>query len=121
MITTRTNKRFFITASLFFAGFSLIAANILMAAPAKASKSAAIAAGKAVYDDKGCNECHQINGKGGQAGPELSHFGSKKNKAWIRKQITDSKSHFKNSFMPGYDDLSRKDLDTLVNYLSSLK
>ena len=78
-------------------------------------------AGKAVYDAKGCNECHQINGKGGEMGPELSHVGSQKNKVWIRKQITDSKSHFKNSSMPADKNFSKKDLDALVNYLSTLK
>jgi cbb3-type cytochrome oxidase cytochrome c subunit len=121
MIAKRTNKRFFIVASILFAGLCLIYANTLSAASTKTSKSETIWAGKAVYDAQGCNECHQINGQGGEAGPDISHVGSKENKIWLRKQITDSKAHFKNSYMPAYKDLPKKDLDALVTYLSSLK
>ncbi len=121
MIARWRTKGFFIVASLLFAVLCLTSANTLMAAPAKASKTAVIMAGKAVYGAQGCNECHQIHGTGGEAGPDLSNIGRKKSKVWIRRQITNSKSHFKNSFMPRYRGLSRKDMDALVNYLSSLK
>ena len=96
-------------------------ANTAGAATKKAEKSMAIKAGKRVYAGRGCSECHRINGKGGRAGPNLTHIGKKRSKAWIRKQITDSKAHFKDSFMPLYKHPPRKDLNALVSYLSSLR
>ena len=96
-------------------------ANTAGAATKKAGKSMAIKAGKRVYAGRGCSECHRINGKGGRAGPNLTHIGKIRSKAWIRKQITDSKAHFKDSFMPLYKHLPRKDLNALVSYLSSLR
>ncbi len=112
----------YIIASIAFSIASCIAlANTAGSVTKKAEKSMAIKAGKRVYHARGCRECHRINGEGGEAGPNLTHIGKIRSKAWIRKQITDSKAHFKNSFMPLYKHLPRKELNDLVSYLSSLK
>ena len=111
----------FIIASIAFSIASCIALANTGAVMKKAEKSMAIKTGKRVYAARGCSECHRINEKGGWAGPNLTHIGKTRSKAWIRRQITDSKAHFGNSFMPLYKHLPRKDLNALVSYLSSLR
>jgi cbb3-type cytochrome oxidase cytochrome c subunit len=91
------------------------------AASADEATKAAIEAGKKVFQREGCSACHTINGQGGTVGPDLTHVGSKKDKAWLKKQVDDPKAHFPNSIMPAFSKLSEKDLGNLVEYLNSLK
>ncbi|MHB1680634.1 MAG: c-type cytochrome [bacterium] len=80
-----------------------------------------------------CVGCHTINGNGGSVGPDLSHVGSKRSLAWIKKQITDdsSSSHFALGSMDGsfpammprglVTQMSNTDINALAGYLISLK
>lgn len=100
---------------------SVFALWTLGAASADEDTQAAIEAGKKVFEREGCSACHSINGQGGHIGPDLTHVGSKKDEAWLRKQVDDPKAHFPNSIMPAFSQLSEKDLENLVEYLNSLK
>ncbi|HTG00633.1 MAG TPA: cytochrome c [Nitrospirota bacterium] len=79
------------------------------------------AEGKKVFQSNRCPECHTINGKGGSAAPNLSNVGSRRTPEFIRQQIRDSKINYPNTNMPSFKNLSDKDMNALVDYLSSLK
>jgi ubiquinol-cytochrome c reductase cytochrome b subunit len=73
-------------------------------------------AGLQVYNEQGCTACHQINGLGGQVGPDLSRAG-RLDEADIRRQIVTPEG----DEMPAYDSLSPQQLDDLVALLKSLR
>jgi ubiquinol-cytochrome c reductase cytochrome b subunit len=73
-------------------------------------------AGLQVYNEQGCTACHQINGLGGQAGPDLSRAG-RLDEADVRRQIVTPEG----DEMPAYDGLSPQQLDDLVTFLKSLR
>lgn len=100
------------------------------------------AAGKTVYANNKCANCHKLGetggggGKGpmpggpmpggpGPGGPNLSTVGAapEHTKAWLADHIRDPKKHQPNSRMPAYpaDKLSDVDLDKLAEYLASRK
>jgi mono/diheme cytochrome c family protein len=72
-------------------------------------------AGLQVYNEQGCTACHQINGLGGEAGPDLSRAG-RLDEADIRRQIVTPQGEE----MPPYDGLSPQQLDDLVAFLKGL-
>ena len=46
-------------------------------------------AGQAVFLAKGCQGCHQVNGRGGQLGPDLSNAGAMRSLPQLREAIVD--------------------------------
>ncbi|HLJ57143.1 MAG TPA: c-type cytochrome [Chthonomonadaceae bacterium] len=95
------------------------------AAPAAAKPGAAlIAAGKKVYDARGCATCHAINGKGGSAAPDLTATGAvpAHTVAWLSAQVANPKAHNPDSTMPGFaSSIQGKDLTEIGTFLASLK
>ena len=86
------------------------------------------ASGKSLFANESCVGCHAINGNGGSVGPDLSHEGSKRSLAWIKKQITDPSSHFAPGSMDGSSpaimpatSMSKAELNALAGYIESLK
>jgi len=77
--------------------------------------------GKNLYNQSRCDLCHQIGGKGGIIGPDLTHAGGKHDTLWLSKQIKDPKSHHPNTQMPAYSQLSDEDIQALVTFLLELK
>ena len=77
--------------------------------------------GEVVFKQERCSLCHSINGIGGNVGPNLTHVGSRRSKAWIVSQIKDPKSHYPDSVMPSFAKLPEKDIEALAYYLSELK
>ena len=45
--------------------------------------------GKALYETKGCSNCHMISGAGGRMGPELTAVGRGRSAEYIRESIVD--------------------------------
>jgi len=73
-----------------------------------------------------CNACHKVEGAGGVLGPDLSHIGSQKDAAYIRRAILDPNAEIAEGFVPmmppNYgDQLYAGELETLVNYLAGLE
>jgi putative heme-binding domain-containing protein len=76
--------------------------------------------GQRVYLAQECDLCHAINGAGGTVGPDLSHVGSKHDRAWLREEVIDPESHHANTQMLA-QTLPKKQLDALADYLEGLK
>jgi len=73
-----------------------------------------------------CNACHKVEGAGGVLGPDLSHIGSQRDAAYIRRAILDPNAEIAAGFAPMMppvygDQLYAKELEILVNYLAGSK
>lgn len=88
---------------------------------AVAATGATAMPGESVFKAEGCSACHKLNGVGGEIGPELTHVGRRRSAEWIRQQLENPRSHFPSSPMPSFAKLSPKDMNDLVDFLSSLK
>lgn len=74
-------------------------------------------AGAALFDAKGCTQCHEINGRGGDKGPGLTHVGRRLSTQKIEKQILEG-----GDMMPAYNDvLTPDETRLLVRYLHKLR
>ena len=69
----------------------------------------------------GCKGCHQIAGSGGALGPALDGVGSRLQEKELRQQMVNPKAKNAASMMPSFSHLPEKDLQTLIDYLKSLK
>jgi mono/diheme cytochrome c family protein len=66
-----------------------------------------------------CVGCHKIAGEGGESGPDLSHVGTRRDAAAIKRIIRDPTTEYPDSLMPPFGErLTEQQLDALVNYLS---
>ncbi len=111
--------------------------DIAKSAPAKTAGAAAPAGPAmtatvdpvALYSEKGCIGCHQMDGKGGAVGPSWDHIGSRRSAASIRKKILDPKSDTTKGFekfagmMPATfgQMLTAAQLEALVTFLANKK
>ena len=77
--------------------------------------------GKNLYNQNRCDLCHMIGKIGGTVGPDLSKVGGRRDSQWIFTQLKDPKSHNPNTQMPAYPQLSDRELQALVGFMSSLK
>ncbi|MHB8232375.1 MAG: c-type cytochrome [bacterium] len=111
-----------------------VVSSLLIAAALMFSASTVFAAsGASLFSSEGCIACHTINGLGGSVGPDLSHVGSKRSLSWIKTQITDPSAHFAagssvtingesyQAIMPGHKHMPASELNSLAEYLESLK
>jgi mono/diheme cytochrome c family protein len=83
----------------------------------------------ALYNEKGCVGCHQLDGKGGTIGPSWDHVGSRRSAASIRKKILNPAS----DTTKGYEKfagmmpktfgqmLTAAQLEALVTFLANKK
>jgi len=90
------------------------------------------ARGAEVFRASGCGACHTVRGAGfnGQAGPDLSHIGSRRtlgagilpnNQGTLGGWISDSQSLKPGNRMPAYPVLSGEDLRAVSTWLDSLE
>ena len=81
-----------------------------------------VAQGRKFYASESCASCHQIAGKGGKNGPDLTHIGSDETSvAWHIEHLKNPRSKHPNSSMPAYDYLKPAELKALSTYMVSLK
>ncbi|GAB4485611.1 MAG: hypothetical protein OHK006_12050 [Thermodesulfovibrionales bacterium] len=76
--------------------------------------------GEKLYQKHGCSACHAINGIGGTTGPDLTHVGSKRDRAWLIGHFKDPDDFVKDSAMPKVE-APDADLEKLTDYMLSLK
>ena len=88
--------------------------------------------GAAVFERSGCGACHTIRGTtaNGQAGPDLTHVGSRRtlgagilpnNQGTLAAWISDSQAIKPGNRMPSYPVLTGQELRDVSAYLESLK
>ncbi|MBI4843729.1 MAG: c-type cytochrome [Nitrospirae bacterium] len=79
-------------------------------------------AGEALFRKNDCAACHQINGMGGTAGPDLTHVGSKRPDInWHMRHLKNPQSVVPDSAMPPFEDLTEDELADLAGYLIEFK
>ncbi len=78
--------------------------------------------GQLLYQRNDCAACHQINGLGGTAGPDLTHVGDIRPDAeWHIRHLKNPGTVVKDSAMPAFDQLSAEESRALAEYLVTLK
>lgn len=76
--------------------------------------------GKKLFVDKGCQDCHKIEGTGGEIGPNLTGIGSSRDKAWLDSWLKSPTSVKRGASMPA-PGLTDEERTLLVEFLSSQK
>lgn len=77
--------------------------------------------GAAVFQNRGCMNCHSLHGKGGNFGPPLDTVGRRLTLEQIEHYIKDPKSVNPKALMPPQKDLSEKELEVVAKFLAGLK
>jgi ubiquinol-cytochrome c reductase cytochrome b subunit len=91
--------------------------NLSLPAQVTQSLSPTAAQGAAVFEQKGCINCHRIAGVGGQRGPDLTQVGARLSTDELTWRILNGGRN-----MPAYGStLTPQDASNLVAFLSSLK
>lgn len=71
---------------------------------------------------RGCRSCHMVGGVGGKVGPDLTHVGSgQPDMEWHIRHLRDPRSVHPDSAMPAFASLPEEELESLAEYLVSLK
>jgi nitric oxide reductase subunit C len=91
---------------------------ILATAAAVGAKE--LTAGQKLYQSLGCSNCHMINGIGGTTGPDLTHVGDKRDRAWLLGHFKYPRAYVPNSAMPKVE-APDADIEKLTEYMLSLK
>lgn len=95
----------------------------------KLSVKNSISLGKSLYNQYQCYDCHSISGKGCENGFSLDGVGTRRTNSFIREHLIDPDKHFDKhpqafgtdmNLMPP-QNLERWEIDSLVDYLHSLK
>lgn len=82
---------------------------------------ATISPGAAVFQTKGCMNCHGLHGAGGTFGPALDAIGRKLTQEQIEHYVRDPKSVNPKAMMPRQTELSDHELEEVARFLANLK
>lgn len=78
--------------------------------------------GAAVFQSKGCMNCHALRGTGGTFGPALDRVGASMSETEIRIYVLDPAKVNPGTNMPSQkDNLSERELEEVSRFLSTLK
>ncbi|GAB4374205.1 MAG: hypothetical protein Kow00128_24150 [Deltaproteobacteria bacterium] len=80
-----------------------------------------VSPGAAVFQNKGCMNCHTLHGTGGTFGPVLDTIGRKLSAEQIERYIHDPRSVNPNAMMPPQKELSDRERDEVAKFLSNQK
>ncbi|MBE0603451.1 MAG: cytochrome c [Deltaproteobacteria bacterium] len=83
--------------------------------------SAGLSPGAAVFQTRGCMNCHSLQGTGGTFGPALDHVGRKLTEEEIGHYILDPKGANPKAQMPPQKDLTAREHEEVTRFLSNLK
>lgn len=82
---------------------------------------ATVSPGAAVFQTKGCMNCHSLHGSGGTFGPALDTIGRKLTVEQIKHYIHDPKSMNPTAKMPPQAGLSEREREEVAKFLGNLK
>lgn len=81
-----------------------------------------VSPGAAVFQTKGCMNCHSLNGTGGTFGPALDKIGAGMSAQEIETYVRNPKSVDPKSKMPAQkDNLTERELEEVSRFLATLK
>lgn len=80
-----------------------------------------VSPGAAVFQTKGCMNCHSLHGVGGTFGPALDTIGRKLAVEQLEHYIKDPTSVNPQALMPPQEDLSEQELEAVAEFLGNLK
>ncbi|MEO0248868.1 MAG: c-type cytochrome [candidate division WOR-3 bacterium] len=83
--------------------------------------AAAVSPGAAVFQRRGCMNCHSMHGRGGTVGPALDDVGRRMTMEKIEHYIRDPRSVNPQALMPPQKELSDKELEEVARFLANLK
>lgn len=83
--------------------------------------SAGVSPGAAVFQSKGCMNCHALHGAGGTFGPAMDTVGRRLSKEEIEHYIRDPKSVNPAAKMPPQTGLTDREVEEVASFLSDLK
>ncbi|HEX8043388.1 cytochrome c [Candidatus Deferrimicrobium sp.] len=84
--------------------------------------SVGVSPGAAVFQSKGCMNCHSLHGTGGTFGPALDQEGRRKTVEEIEHYVLDPKGVNPKAMMPPQkDNLSQRELEEVARFLATLK
>ncbi len=78
-----------------------------------------VMAGYQLYGQLHCNYCHSIQGRGGNAAPDLGTVGARHDRDWLTRHFRDPNQVTPGSVMPQLN-LLPEEIDQLVTYLETL-
>jgi mono/diheme cytochrome c family protein len=86
--------------------------------PNTTAPTASVQEGRGLFVSVGCVACHKIEGKGGVAGPDLSHEAKLgRPSQWLITQITDPRKHVPTTIMPAHKNLTQPQLKGLADFI----
>jgi nitric oxide reductase subunit C len=80
-----------------------------------------ISPGAAVFQTRGCMNCHSLHGTGGSFGPALDTIGKKMSREQIEHYIRNPKAVNPKAMMPAQTTLSEKEFEEVAGFLANLK
>lgn len=83
--------------------------------------AAGVSPGAAVFQTKGCMNCHSLHGAGGTFGPALDTVGQRLTREQIARYIRNPRSVNPKAMMPPQTELSDRERDEVAKFLSGLK
>ncbi|MBF8259428.1 MAG: hypothetical protein HW377_1802 [Actinobacteria bacterium] len=83
--------------------------------------SVGVSPGAAVFQSKGCMNCHALKGTGGTVGPALDTVGRKMSTEQIERYVRNPESVNPKAMMPPQKGLTDRELDEVSKFLSSMK
>ncbi len=83
--------------------------------------SAGVSPGAAVFQTRGCMNCHTLHGTGGTFGPALDTIGRSLSREQIEHYIRNPKAVNPKAMMPAQTELSEKEAEEVSEFLATLK
>ena len=81
-----------------------------------------VSPGAAVFQTKGCMNCHSLHGTGGTFGPALDKIGAAMSAEEIGKYVQNPKGVNPKAMMPSQkDNLSERELEEVARFLANMK
>lgn len=88
--------------------------------PAQKSKEQLIAYGRTLFRQEGCFMCHQLDGEGGNVGPDLTIEASRgRSVEWLVGHFKNPGAYVPGSVMPAFDNLTDEQLQALTVFLQN--
>jgi nitric oxide reductase subunit C len=82
---------------------------------------AGVSPGAAVFQSRGCMNCHSLHGTGGTFGPALDTIGRKLKREQVEHYIRNPKAVNPKALMPAQTTLSEKEVEEVAGFLADLK